>query len=161
MAAPYTRLMQAGGVSIAKAPEEPKERRAAKRYRVRLGVRWRRLRGRRVVDSGTAETLDASSKGLLLKADRGIPVGTCLNLSIAWPVWTADSVYIEFLVRGRVVRTAGCYWGIRMLRHEFQRIGGRERSIMNQTGHRSLQMVRRYIREGSLFRENSAGKLGL
>jgi integrase len=29
-----------------------------------------------------------------------------------------------------------------------------ERSIMSQTGHRSVQMVRRYIREGSLFREN-------
>jgi site-specific recombinase XerD len=39
--------------------------------------------------------------------------------------------------------------------------GASERSIMNQTGHRSVQMVRRYIREGSLFRENSAGKLGL
>jgi len=39
--------------------------------------------------------------------------------------------------------------------------GASERSIMNQTGHRSVQMVRRYIREGSLFRDNSAGKLGL
>jgi site-specific recombinase XerD len=39
--------------------------------------------------------------------------------------------------------------------------GASERSIMNQTGHKSVQMVRRYIREGSLFRENSAGKLGL
>jgi integrase len=39
--------------------------------------------------------------------------------------------------------------------------GASERSIMRQTGHRSVQMVRRYIREGSLFRENSAGKLGL
>jgi len=39
--------------------------------------------------------------------------------------------------------------------------GASERSIMNQTGHRSLQMVRRYIRDGSLFRENSAAKLGL
>jgi integrase len=39
--------------------------------------------------------------------------------------------------------------------------GASERSIMNQTGHRSVQMVRRYIREGSLFRENSGGKLGL
>jgi integrase len=35
--------------------------------------------------------------------------------------------------------------------------GASERSIMNQTGHRSVQMVRRYIRDGSLFRENSAG----
>lgn len=39
--------------------------------------------------------------------------------------------------------------------------GASERSIMKQTGHRSVQMVRRYIRDGSLFRENSAGKLGL
>ncbi len=39
--------------------------------------------------------------------------------------------------------------------------GASERSVMNQTGHRSVQMVRRYIRDGSLFRENSAGKLGL
>jgi site-specific recombinase XerD len=39
--------------------------------------------------------------------------------------------------------------------------GASERSMMRQTGHRSAQMVRRYIRDGSLFRENSAGKLGL
>ncbi len=39
--------------------------------------------------------------------------------------------------------------------------GASECSIMNQTGHRSVQMVRLYIRDGSLFRENSAGKLGL
>jgi site-specific recombinase XerD len=39
--------------------------------------------------------------------------------------------------------------------------GASERSIMRQTGHKSVQMVRRYIRDGSLFRENSAGKLGL
>jgi site-specific recombinase XerD len=39
--------------------------------------------------------------------------------------------------------------------------GATERSIMTQTGHRSVQMVRRYIRDGNLFRENSGGKLGL
>jgi len=39
--------------------------------------------------------------------------------------------------------------------------GASERSIMNQTGHRSVPMVRRYIRDGSLFRENSASELGL
>jgi integrase len=39
--------------------------------------------------------------------------------------------------------------------------GASEHSIMKQTGHRSVQMVRRYIREGTLFRENSASKLGL
>ena len=39
--------------------------------------------------------------------------------------------------------------------------GAGELAIMRQTGHRSLQMVRRYIRDGSLFRENPAAKLGL
>ncbi len=36
-----------------------------------------------------------------------------------------------------------------------------ERSIMVQTGHRSLAILRRYIRDGSLFRENAASKVGL
>jgi integrase len=39
--------------------------------------------------------------------------------------------------------------------------GASERSIMAQTGHRSLPMVRRYIRDGSLFRENAAAVVGL
>lgn len=36
-----------------------------------------------------------------------------------------------------------------------------ERSIMAQTGHKSVLMVRRYIRDGSLFRENAAAGIGL
>ena len=39
--------------------------------------------------------------------------------------------------------------------------GASERSIMEQTGHRSVQMVRRYIRDGSLFRDNAAAHVGL
>lgn len=39
--------------------------------------------------------------------------------------------------------------------------GASERSIMNQTGHRSSAMVRRYIRDSSLFRENAAAAVGL
>ncbi len=34
--------------------------------------------------------------------------------------------------------------------------GVSERAIMNQTGHKSVAIARRYIREGSLFRENAA-----
>ena len=39
--------------------------------------------------------------------------------------------------------------------------GASERSIMNQTGHRSEKMLRRYIRDGSLFRENAVAVVGL
>src|SRR6266851_149795 len=39
--------------------------------------------------------------------------------------------------------------------------GASERVIMSQTGHRSAYVVRKYIREGSLFRENAASLAGL
>jgi integrase len=39
--------------------------------------------------------------------------------------------------------------------------GANEFSIMRQTGHRSVEMVRRYIRDIELFRDNPAAKLGL
>lgn len=36
-----------------------------------------------------------------------------------------------------------------------------ERKIMDQTRHKSVAMVRRYIRDGDLFRDNAAGRVGL
>jgi integrase len=36
-----------------------------------------------------------------------------------------------------------------------------ERAIQDQSGHKSLAVMRRYIRDGSLFRENAAAKVGL
>jgi hypothetical protein len=34
--------------------------------------------------------------------------------------------------------------------------GARDRSILNQTGHKSLPILRRYIRDGSLFSDNAS-----
>jgi site-specific recombinase XerD len=39
--------------------------------------------------------------------------------------------------------------------------GATELTIMKQTGHRSLAMLRRYIRDGDLWRNNAAASLGL
>jgi site-specific recombinase XerD len=39
--------------------------------------------------------------------------------------------------------------------------GAAYHTIKKQTGHRSDQMLQRYIRDGSLFRENAAAKVGL
>lgn len=36
-----------------------------------------------------------------------------------------------------------------------------ERAIQDQSGHKSLTVLRGYIRDGSLFRENPAAKVGL
>jgi integrase len=39
--------------------------------------------------------------------------------------------------------------------------GAKERDIARITGHRSVRMVRRYIRDANLFRNNASGRLGL
>jgi hypothetical protein len=39
--------------------------------------------------------------------------------------------------------------------------GVSERVIMQQTGHKNTSLLRRYIRESSLFRENAASVVGL
>lgn len=39
--------------------------------------------------------------------------------------------------------------------------GVSERAIMEQTGHKSLVVMRRYIRKGSLFRDNASAQVGL
>lgn len=39
--------------------------------------------------------------------------------------------------------------------------GKSERAIMAQTGHKSVMMVRRYIRDGNIFRDNAAAGIGL
>ena len=37
--------------------------------------------------------------------------------------------------------------------------GAEERSIMSMTGHKTTQMVRRYIKEANLFKNNALNKL--
>ena len=37
--------------------------------------------------------------------------------------------------------------------------GAEERNIMNMTGHKTTQMVRRYIQEGNLFKNNALNKI--
>ncbi|MFD1678273.1 tyrosine-type recombinase/integrase, partial [Alicyclobacillus fodiniaquatilis] len=68
----------------------------------------------------------------------------------------------------RMVRSIGCnpalYAG-HSLRAGFATVsaaaGANERDIMRQTGHKSVATVRRYIREGEMFKDNAASRLGL
>jgi site-specific recombinase XerD len=39
--------------------------------------------------------------------------------------------------------------------------GAEERNIMAMTGHKSTQMVRRYIKEANLFKNNALNKLNI
>jgi len=77
----------------------------------------------------------------------------------------ADSIaYLVKRTAGRAGLETGEYAGHSLragLATQAAMNGASELAIMKQTGHRSLATVRKYIREGSLFRDNAATKLGL
>jgi len=98
------------------------ERRADRRYDINLTVRWKLIRRRRVLDSGTGKTVDLSSGGLLIETDRELPSGLNIELSIAWPVLLHNVAPLQLVVAGRVVRAAGQRVGVRMVQHEFRTV---------------------------------------
>ena len=57
------------------------ERRSDRRYDINLNVRWKLIRRRRVLESGTGKTVDVSSGGLLIEIDRDLPSGLNIELS--------------------------------------------------------------------------------
>jgi len=99
------------------------ERRSDRRYDIALTVRWKLIRRRRVLDSGTGRTVDVSSGGLMFETDRELPSGLNIELSIAWPVLLHNVAPLQLVVAGRVVRTVGQRVGVRMTQHEFRTVG--------------------------------------
>jgi hypothetical protein len=99
------------------------DRRGDRRYEIRLDARWRLVRRRRVLETGSGRTLDFSSGGVLFEPGRQLPIGLNVELSISWPVLLHDVAPLQLLVYGRVVRSDGRRTAIRMVQHEFRTVG--------------------------------------
>jgi|SRR5579871_895788 len=98
------------------------DRRSDRRYELNLELRWKLVRRKRVVDTGTGTTLDLSSSGVLFEAGRHLPSGGNIELSISWPVLLHNTAPMQLVVTGRVVRVAGSRSAIRMTQHEFRTV---------------------------------------
>lgn len=73
----------------------------------------------------------------------------------------ADVVKRSLLAAGKSTRKYGAHSLRAGLITQAAMAGVSERAIQDQSGHKSLSVMRRYIRDGSLFRENAAAKVGL
>jgi hypothetical protein len=110
--------------------EEPKngegingDRRYGRRYELELEVRWKLVRRRKVLDTGSGATIDLSSGGILFEAGRPLPVGMNVELSIAWPALLHNVAPMQLVVSGRIVRTSGNRTAVAMAQHEFRTLG--------------------------------------
>jgi hypothetical protein len=72
------------------------------------------------IESGVGRTIDMSSSGLALTADKPLSIGQTLDLSIDWPVQLDGGVQLQLVVFGVVVRTTGAVAGLRIVCHEFR-----------------------------------------
>ena len=99
------------------------DRRSDRRYRIQLDLRWKLVRRRKVQDTGAGRTIDLSSGGILFEADRPLPVGLNVELSVSWPVLLQHVAPMQLAVSGRIVRTDGRRTALRITQHEFRTMG--------------------------------------
>src|SRR5438552_2416833 len=98
------------------------DRREGRRYSIQMDLRWRLIRRRKLLSSGSGSTVDLSSAGILFDAGRPLPAGLDVELSIAWPVLLNDKSPMQLVVSGRIVRSNGNHVAFRMVQHEFRTV---------------------------------------
>lgn len=101
----------------------PRERRARRRYEMSLRLRWKVVRRKRLLETGTGMTLDLSSTGVLLQTDSKLPLSGTVELSIAWPILLDDALPMQLMVAGRIVRVYGRFVAIEISQYEFRTAG--------------------------------------
>jgi hypothetical protein len=110
------------------------DRRSDRRYDLKLDLRWRLIRRRRLLDTGSGISVDLSSGGVLFDAGRPMPVGLNIELAISWPVLLYDTAPLRLFVAGRIVRTFGTCAAIQMVQHEFRTVAQSQGTDRRQPG---------------------------
>ena len=99
------------------------ERRQDRRYHLQLELKWKLIRRRRVLDTGTGQTVNVSSGGILFEAGRHLPEGLNVELSISWPVLLHNLAPMQLVAIGKIVRGDGGRVAILTTQHEFRTVG--------------------------------------
>ena len=96
------------------------DRRSSVRVPVNLEVRSSVAGRRGPVENRSGQTIDVSGSGLSFTADRPLPVGQKLDMSIDWPARLDGDVQIQLVASGVVIRTSGAVTALRIERHDFR-----------------------------------------
>src|SRR5215471_5642725 len=99
------------------------DRRSDRRYQLQLDLKWKLIRRRRVLDTGTGQTIDLSSGGILFDAGRHLPEGLNVEVAINWPVLLHSVAPMQLVVFGRIKRSNGRAAAIQCVQHEFRTAG--------------------------------------
>jgi hypothetical protein len=105
------------------------DRRADRRYEISLELRWKLIRRKQIIDTGSGRTVNLSSSGILFESPRPLPPGAHIELSIAWPALLQNVTPLQLIACGRIVRGDGYRIAMRMMQHEFKTLAMDHRSV--------------------------------
>src|SRR5579871_3668862 len=86
--------------------EIPVERRSKRRFVMEREIRYRVLDQDQIIASGTGKTFNLSSNGVAFASEGDVPVGSFIELSIAWPALLENRCPLQLIGFGRVLRSA-------------------------------------------------------
>jgi hypothetical protein len=104
---------------------ERKDRRMADRFPIEREVRYRALTKRNIDEVGEGTTLNISSNGILFTADRELPPGRRLEISVSWPVALNGTIGLKLVARGKVIWCANGKTAFEIQQYEFRTNGSR------------------------------------
>ena|SRR5689334_25126751 len=98
------------------------DRRGARRFNMELGLRYRLVNGARSLTEGYGTTTNVSKDGLAFRADRSLPDGVAIEVSVDWPIPLYGRYPLELHLVGHVVRSDSGEVCVKTARHELIRV---------------------------------------
>ena len=100
------------------------DRRETTRFPVREDVKYTVVHSKALKTKGSGKTLNFGSGGLLFTTEDRLPLGKVVELSVTWPALLGGKCPLQFVARGRVVRSDSNRAAIKIEKYEFRTRGG-------------------------------------
>jgi hypothetical protein len=100
------------------------DRRETNRFPVRENVKYTVIHSRALKTSGSGQTVNFGSGGLLFTTEDTLPLGRTVELSVSWPALLGGKCPLQFVATGRVVRAENNRAAVKIERYEFRTRGG-------------------------------------
>jgi hypothetical protein len=108
-----------------------RDRRGNARFPLREEVQYRVLHQKTVHVTGSGETLNIGSGGVLFTTQDRLPIGKMVELSVNWPARLGGTCPLKFVALGRVVRSEADRAAVRIERYEFKTRGVAAKATAN------------------------------
>ena len=105
------------------------ERRVADRFPIARDLQYKVLNKRSGVESGSGQTINISSNGVLFTTEQYLIPGRRLELSISWPAQLNDACHLKLVARGRIVRCEEGKAAMEIQQYEFRTRGARPATL--------------------------------